>query len=323
MTHVDDLTHARREQVLAAIVAAGAAGVSGEHLAHALSCSRASIHRHVQALRRAGVAIDGVHEGYVLGADADPVVASLIEAGLREPIAGPVRWRSTTASTNDDAAAAARAGEAEGLVFGADHQTSGRGRRGRPWLSDPTGGLTFSVLLRPPVAPIDVGLLPLLVAVAVASAIGPDARIVWPNDIVMGDAKVCGILCESAVDEAAVAWAVAGIGVNVGAVPDLDEVRWRPGAVAAVRPVRRGQLLTRILVELADRYERWIAQGASSIVTDYTDRDALAGRSVVARTASGEIAGQALGIDEFGRLRVSAAEGTVALGSAEVLRIER
>ena len=225
-------TDERREQVLEALVTAGADGVSGQLIAEQLGCSRAAIHRHVETLRRHGVAIEGVHEGYRLAATADPIVPRLVQVQLSAPIAGPVRWSPTTASTNDDAVAQARAGALEGLVIGTDFQTRGRGRRGREWRSEPGDAVLCSVLLRPPVSPADVGVLPIIAAVSVAEALGDDAGIIWPNDIVIDDRKVCGILCELSADESGVAWVVVGMGINVRGVPELADARWQPGALA-------------------------------------------------------------------------------------------
>jgi len=312
----------RRDQVLAAIVRAGADGVSGEQIARELGCSRASVHRHVEALRKAGTAVLGVHEGYLIDPDADPVVGLIVADGLRAPILGPVRWGRQTGSTNDDAATAARAGAAEGLVIGADLQTAGRGRRGRPWTTAASDALTFSVLLRPQVAPVDAGLLPLVVAVAVAEAISPQARIVWPNDIVIDGRKVCGILCESSLDESGLAWAVAGIGINVRTAPQLDGARWTAGAVSETRQVTRALLLTQVLTTLAGRYAQWQSAGAEPIVAGYCARDALAGTGVTVQIAGGAIVGTAEGIDSLGRLRVRTAAGEQALGSGEVTRVE-
>ena len=93
---------ARREEVLAALVRAGDAGVSGEALAAQLGCSRAAVHRHVEALRRQGLRVTGEQEGYRLDPGADPVVPALVVPRLAPPLAGPVRWRVGTGSTNDD-----------------------------------------------------------------------------------------------------------------------------------------------------------------------------------------------------------------------------
>ena len=122
-----------------------------------------------------------------------------------------------TGSTNTDCAARARAGAPEGLVLAAEEQTAGRGRLGRTWLSPPRAALTFSVLLRPAgVPPARRGWLPLLAGVATATAVrhvsGLDARLKWPNDLVLGPRKLAGILAEQSGDAV-----IVGIGVNVSA----------------------------------------------------------------------------------------------------------
>ncbi|MEQ9336599.1 MAG: biotin--[acetyl-CoA-carboxylase] ligase, partial [Miltoncostaeaceae bacterium] len=210
---------ARRDEVLGALVEAGEAGVSGEVLAERLGCSRAAVHRHVEAIRRAGTPVVGLAGGYRLGPEADPVVPALVAPRLAPPLAGPLEWLPTTGSTNDDVLARARDGAPEGLVIGADHQGAGRGRRGRQWITSPGDALLLSALLRPRVAPVDAGLLPIVAAVGVARAIGDAARIVWPNDILLGAHKVAGILCEMSADQEQVAWAVVGVGVNVRGAP--------------------------------------------------------------------------------------------------------
>ncbi|MBJ7457430.1 MAG: HTH domain-containing protein, partial [Thermoleophilia bacterium] len=178
-----DAAAERRERVLAALVAAGAGGVSGEALAEELECSRAAVHRHVDALRRDGLAIASAHDGYRLAPDADAVWPLIVAPRLEAPLAGPVTWLRETGSTNEGHA------------------------------------LLVSVLLRPGVPPVDAGLLPLVVAVGAADALAAEAaedvRIIWPNDILIGGRKVAGILCEMSADQDRVAWAVAGIGINV------------------------------------------------------------------------------------------------------------
>jgi BirA family biotin operon repressor/biotin-[acetyl-CoA-carboxylase] ligase len=314
----------RRERVLEALVRAGEGGVSGQVLADELGCSRAAIHRHVEALRRAGLAIDGVHDGYRLAPGADPVAPGLVREALVAPILGPVIWSPRTGSTNDDAVAAARTGAAEGLVVGADFQEVGRGRRGRDWLAAPGDALLFSVLLRPQVPTAEVGVLPIVAAVAVAEAIGHRAGIVWPNDILVGDRKVCGILCELSADETGVAWVVVGIGVNVRAAPSVEDGRWTAGAVADARPgIRRPDLLTAILIGLADRYREWLASGSAPVLAAFADRDLLRGSGLTVRIGEHEASGTANGVDELGRLRLTTAGGELTVGSGEVTRVER
>ncbi len=316
----------RRERVLAALVVAGPAGLSGEALAGELGCSRAAVHRHVEGLRRAGLAIASGHDGYRLAVDADPVVPSLVVPRLAAPLLGPVIWTAETGSTNDDLIALAREGAAEGTALGADRQIAGRGRRGRSWLAARGHALLVSVLLRPGVAPVNAGLLPIVVAAGVAEALGdPDeVSIVWPNDILVGGAKVAGILCEMSADQDRVAWAVAGIGINVRSAPDLDDARWIPGALAdRGEPPSRADLLVDLLAGIGRRYADWVAHGPDRTLAAFAGRDALRGRQVTVSLPGEEITGSCEGTDDLGRLRVRTQAGERLLGAGEVVRVGR
>ena len=313
---------ARREEVLAALVHAGPAGVSGEALAAELGCSRAAVHRHVAALRRSGIAIAGEQDGYRIDPDADPVVPALVTPRLRPPLAGPVTWHAETGSTNDDLTALARAGAPEGAVVGADRQSAGRGRRGRSWLAAGGHALLVSVLLRPPVAPVDAGLLPIVVAVGAAEALGPEARIVWPNDILIEGRKTAGILCEMSADQERVGWAIAGIGINVRSAPALDDARWSPGALSDLGPApARADLLVDLLGALGHRYAQWLGEGAGPILEAFAARDALSGRRASVSLPEGEVAGTCGGTDDLGRLRLRTDAGERLLSAGEVVRV--
>lgn len=313
---------ARRQGVLAALTEAGADGVSGEALAARLGCSRAAVHRHVEALRREGVEVQSAHDGYRLGDEEDPVVAALVEPRLSPPLAGPVTWTAETGSTNDDLTARARDGAPEGTIVGADRQTAGRGRRGRTWEAGRGDALLVSVLMRPSVAPVEAALLPVVVAVGAADALGPDARIVWPNDIVIGGGKVAGVLCEMSADQDRVAWAVAGIGVNVRAVPALEDPRWRPASLADAGPApRRADLLVALMDAIGARYAAWTAGDVAGVLEAFAARDALAGRGVTVSLGDEEVTGTCAGTDELGRLRVVTATGERLLGAGEVVRV--
>lgn len=312
----------RRERILAALVVAGQDGLSGEALAGELACSRAAVHRHVDALRREGLDVVSSHDGYRLADDADPVVPLLVAPRLVPPLVGPVTWLPAAGSTNDETILLARAGAAEGTVVGADRQSAGRGRRGRTWLAAPGHALLVSVLLRPGVAPVDAGVLPLVVAVGVAEALGDAARIIWPNDILIEGRKVAGILCEMSADQDRVAWAVAGVGINVRSAPDLDDARWSPGALAdRGEPPARADLLVDLLAALGRRYAEWVATGPAATLAAFAERDALAGHRVTVSLPGEDVVGACTGIDELGRLRVLTSGGERRLGAGEVVRV--
>ena len=232
-----------------------------------------------------------------------------------------------TGSTNDDVAAAARAGAAEGLVVVAEEQTGGRGRLDRGWASPPRAGLTFSVLLRPPPAvPVHRRTwLPLLAGLAVQQAVERLAevpvRLKWPNDVLLGDdrGKAAGILVQ--VDGGAV---VVGIGLNVstrrGELP--------PGgtslAVEAAQCTDRDPLLRAVLRRLGTLYAGWCAAGGDPEPTRaaYEAVCDTLGRPVrVLLPAGAELTGTATGLDGDGRLVLTAAAGTRAVSAGDVTHV--
>jgi BirA family transcriptional regulator, biotin operon repressor / biotin---[acetyl-CoA-carboxylase] ligase len=323
---VSEADRERRERVRAALAEAGPAGVSGPGLAELLGCSRAAVHRHVEALRREGLRVEAGPGGYRLAGAPDLVVPALVEPRLAPPLAGPVVWLAETGSTNDDVVRRAREGAAEGLVVGADHQTAGRGRRGRVWVARPGDALLVSVLLRPPVAPVEAGLLPIVVAVAAADALAAGragVTIAWPNDVMVGGRKVAGILCELSGDQDRVAWAVAGVGVNVRAAPRVPDARWPPGALAdSGPPPSRADLLVALLAALGARYERWLERGPEDVVAAFCARDGLLGREVRLSVGDQAASGEARGIDELGRLRLRTPEGVRLMAAGEVTGVD-
>jgi BirA family biotin operon repressor/biotin-[acetyl-CoA-carboxylase] ligase len=209
-----------------------------------------------------------------------------------------------TDSTNSRARELAVAGAPHGTLVTASEQTAGRGRQGRVWSAPAGSALLMSVVLRSPPR-----LLPLAAAVAVASVVGEDARIKWPNDVQVEGRKVAGILVEGRPQER---WAVLGIGLNVAIrLEDLpEELRGTAGTLgltsAEVEPA---------LERLLRGIEEWLARDEAAVLEAWRARDGLRGREI--RWAGG--AGVAAGVDDDGRLLVELAEGgTTALDAGEV-----
>ena len=248
---------------------------------------------------------------------------------------GPGLWREVqvveeTGSTNADLLSQARSGAGEGLVLVAEAQTSGRGRMGRRWISPPRRALTFSVLLRPAVPAGLLGWVPLLAGVAVASALqrtaGVDARLKWPNDVLVDGAKIAGILAER--------WGnaiVIGTGINVlqqrGELPVPTATSLLLAAPMAGVDTRE-RLLTAVLGELARRYRGWLDQphpgdpDGCGLRAEYLRRSGTVGEAVTVLLPGGQdLTGTAVGIDTAGRLEMRTPAGLVQVSAGDVVHL--
>jgi BirA family biotin operon repressor/biotin-[acetyl-CoA-carboxylase] ligase len=208
-----------------------------------------------------------------------------------------------TDSTNRRAGELAGGGAPHGTVVTAREQTAGRGRQGRTWTAPPGRALLCSIILRDPPR-----LLPLAAGVSVAELVGADARVKWPNDVLIGDRKVAGILVEGHPQER---WAVLGIGLNVAlrARDFPPELRER-AATLGLEPEAIEPVLARLLTHL----QQWIAAPPAAVLGAVRARDALLGRPV--SWAAG--AGTGAGIDPDGRLLIDTSDGRLALDAGEV-----
>jgi BirA family biotin operon repressor/biotin-[acetyl-CoA-carboxylase] ligase len=196
-----------------------------------------------------------------------------------------VRWFTEVDSTNRVAAELARAGAPDGVVVGADHQTAGRGRRGRTWESRPGGALLVSVVLRP--VPALVTLAAGVAAAGACRAVGLDAILKWPNDVMTaGGGKLGGILCEL-VGEAA----VVGLGLNLAWAP--------PGAACLGAGVDRDAVLGAWLAALDALLDR-----EGDVLAQYRRLCSTLGRRVRVETPGGVLEGVAEDVDDAGRLVV-------------------
>ena len=219
-------------------------------------------------------------------------------------------------------------GEAEGTVVVAEEQSAGRGRLGRGW-SSPKGGLWFSVLLRPPVPPAEAPKLTLMAGVAVARALkdmpGLEARLKWPNDVLVDGKKLCGILAESRGGEN-VEYVILGVGINanflVSVLPEL--LRQSAITVREVlrRTVDRHALLRAILRELETRYAPFCAGDHQSIIAEWKGLADTLGKPVRVETATGIVEGTAEDIDAQGALVVRTAEGEVTVPAGDCMHLE-
>ena len=260
---------------------------------------------------------------------ADPLDTERLNAEL---VGADSLWRTaevvaSTGSTNADLAARARAGEPAGVVLATDHQVSGRGRLGRTWTAPPGSSIAMSVLLRPERDPATWTWLPLLAGLAVADSLravaGVPAVLKWPNDVLVADAKVCGILAER-VDSPQGPACVLGVGVNVHLAEDELPVPTAT-SLAVLRPGERfvrAEIMTTVLATLALLYHRWEDGLDTELAADYVSRSGTIGRSVRVLLADGSsVTGEAVGIDAEGRLRVRTPTGVQTFAAGDVTHL--
>jgi len=222
------------------------------------------------------------------------------------------------ASTNDEAARYARAGASHGTLVIAERQEAGRGREGRAWAS-PSGGLYFSAVMRPPLPLADVPPITLAIGIAVcdaARAFGAAAALKWPNDVLIGDKKLAGVLVETQSQGGRLDSVIVGIGVNLGRAP--DEVAAR----AIALDVDREAFITELVAQLERWVDRYVACGLDSIIPSWQQRMAP-GLSARATIDGAALSGELAGIDVDGSLLLRDDTGKVhrvRSGDVEVIR---
>ncbi|MDI9482902.1 MAG: biotin--[acetyl-CoA-carboxylase] ligase [Bacillota bacterium] len=238
--------------------------ISGETLSEKLKISRSAVWKHIAELRKEGYVISAVsRRGYKMGVYQDVFNRCAIASQLNSTVLGSnLIFCDEIDSTNNELKRLAANGAAEGTVVVAETQLSGRGRRGRAWNSKPNLGIYMSVLLKPDIAPENVQVITLAASSAVCNAIMPfiDIKpgIKWPNDILIENRKVCGILTEMTAEPEKIHSVVVGIGINVNHEED-DFCGELKNTAASLRcfsksDISRSMLTARVLEEFEKLY---------------------------------------------------------------------
>jgi BirA family transcriptional regulator, biotin operon repressor / biotin---[acetyl-CoA-carboxylase] ligase len=257
------------------------------------------------------------------------VRAFLRQGGAEWP--APVEHFDSVGSTNEVAKERARGGAPAFSVVMAAHQTAGRGRQGHVWVS-PRGNLFLSVLLRPGGRVAHAGLIPLAAGVAVAEALdsfGVRARLKWPNDLVVGERKIAGLLAEAASGSEGIESVVLGIGINLSLDPAEVPATIRDAVTSVSLESRRSVSLAEAAAETLARVAVWYhalaREGAAAVLAAWRARSVpWWGRPVEVRAGASLIRGVARGVDERGALLLDLEGGTRAAllsGEARELRL--
>jgi BirA family biotin operon repressor/biotin-[acetyl-CoA-carboxylase] ligase len=311
---------------------------SGEALAADLSVTRAAVWKAVEQLRELGVELDAsTNKGYKLGAGVSALSAERIEALLPADVRAHieallVEW--TIESTNTKLLESLPPAANSAAVVLAEHQTGGRGRRGRGWVAPPGGAICLSLGWQYADMPADLSALSLVVGLCVVNALRElavnDVRLKWPNDLVTSHGKLGGILIEMRAEAGGPVHVVVGIGLNV----ILDDAA--RAAVKATGNVAddirthlpkvpdRNAIVAALLARLVPALEGFPRQGLKPHLADWHQYDALFDQEVRIENA-GEISrGMARGVDAHGALLVETPAGVQRFISGEVtVRVDR
>ncbi|WP_043620837.1 biotin--[acetyl-CoA-carboxylase] ligase [Nonomuraea candida] len=256
----------------------------------------------------------------------------LSEAALNRALVHPgslwtgVTVVDSTGSTNADLARAAKDGAPEGTVLVAEAQQAGRGRLGRSWSAPARSGLTFSIVLRPAVPVAAQGWLSLLYGVAAASAVRRLAEVEvglkWPNDLLIDERKLAGVLAERSDDAV-----VIGMGMNVTLRPEELPVETATSlAIEKAACLDRDPLLRAVLREVESHYRDWTEAGgdadASGLRAAYLAASATVGRQVRVELPGGRaLTGRATGVDHAGHLQVESGGERHTLSAGDVVHV--
>lgn len=310
-----------KEKVLRALRENSGEFLSGEVLSKELGITRAAIWKHMNSLKAEGYEIESVSKkGYRLSGVPDLLTKDEIYDCLdTEYIGKEYIHYMTIDSTNKEAKKFATNGCIEGTVIISEEQTLGRGRLGRAWSSPKSKGIWFSAVLRPEIPTMMAPRVTLIGAAAVYSALmelGIESKIKWPNDIILNNKKVCGILTEMSGEMDKLNYIVMGIGVNV----NIDDCDFPPELkdIATSLKIERGksvcrkELLCKLLKNLEFFYEKFKATGnLEEVIKICKDNSILMGRDVKIISCGKERIGKVIDIKEDGELVVKFDDGNI------------
>ena len=293
--------------------------LSGEEISRRLRVSRTAVWKRIERLRTLGYEIEAsTRSGYRLIQSPDLLTPSEVKPLLRTKWMGKtIHYFQTLDSTNSKAYQLALNGAEEGEVVVSESQEKGRGRLGRQWFSPPYLNLYLSVILRPKISPHQASLNTLMAAVATADAIkkfsGLRPLIKWPNDILLRDRKVAGLLNEIHSETDRIHFVILGIGVNL----NMDEKMFSKEirTVATSLKIEMGQTVSRkaflqfFLQELEKWYSIFLEKGSAIILKAWRDRAHIKGRQVKVTSFGKTVAGIAIDVDSDGALILETEDG--------------
>lgn len=294
--------------------------ISGQQLCGHFGVSRTAIWKVIRQLKEDGYEIEAVkNKGYRIGRTPDVMTADEMKSRLSTRWLGQACvYRECVDSTNNWARRLAEEGAEEGTLVVTEEQTGGKGRRGRSWTASRGANIMMTLLLRPKIRPEHASRLTLLMAMAVAEGIqkvtGLSAGIKWPNDVVVGGKKVCGILTELSAEVDYVNYVVIGAGINVNQEHFPEELSRIAGSLCQEtgEHISRPELAAAVLLELERLYAIFLkTEDLVELYESYNLHCVNIGHEIRVLEPGKEYTGTTDGINARGELVVRKADGTV------------
>lgn len=302
--------------------------ISGQELCNRFGVSRTAVWKAINQLKEAGYEIEAQqNKGYRLMAAPDLMTEAEIKSLMHtEWVAREVLYFDTIDSTNTKAQELAEKGYQSGTLVVADKQESGKGRRGRSWVSPSGTGIFMTLMIKPDINPNNASMLTLVAALAVAKAItsvtGEEALIKWPNDIVVNGKKVCGILTEMNAQFDYINHIVVGIGINVHNESFPEEISQMASSLmieAGGKRFHRAQIIAETMSYFEQYYDTFLkTQDLSALVREYDELLVNRNKSVRVLDPKEPFDGKAMGITSKGELIVDTWESRKLVSSGEV-----
>lgn len=302
--------------------------ISGQELCNRFGVSRTAVWKAINQLKEAGYEIEAQqNKGYRLMAAPDLMTEAEIKSLMHtEWVAKEVLYFDTIDSTNTKAQELAEKGYPSGTLVVADKQESGKGRRGRSWVSPSGTGIFMTLMIKPDINPNNASMLTLVAALAVAKAItsvtGEEAMIKWPNDIVVNSKKVCGILTEMNAQFDYINHIVVGIGINVHNESFPEEISQMASSLmieAGGKRFHRAQIIAETMSYFEQYYDTFLkTQDLSALVREYDELLVNRNKSVRVLDPKEPFDGKAMGITPKGELIVDRWESRKLVSSGEV-----
>ncbi len=295
--------------------------VSGQKISEELGVSRAAIWKYINIIKEEGYEIEAIsRKGYRIISSPDILTFEEIKDHLSTQYIGKnIIHYDSIGSTNSKAKELAESGEEHGTVIIGEQQTMGRGRLGRNWISPKYKGIWMSIILRPNIVTENISLVTLIGAAAVQKAImemGIKTSIKWPNDIVLNNRKVCGILTEMSGEIDHVNYLVMGIGINAnlehGDIPsDLKNVATSL-KIESGKYINRKHLIANVLNNFEKLYKDFVDYGNATETIEICRKNSLLIGKEVQLTNRGKVTkAKVIDISDSGELVIENQQGNL------------